>query len=251
MTSIQARSIFLCAVSLVGLVPRLAGAETPSAPPSPPPGAPISPAAVDSPEHGHAGLVFGVSVGYSAPAGNTTSAPGDSLSSTLSFQIPLSLDLGFNVLPSLFVGVYGTFADGGSGSALFLTCSQNSCSQMSFRGGLVIEYRFLPGRTFEPWIGYGAGYDTTMLAQTSVNEFGVTQQRSATTLSGWDFGHARVGLDFLIDRFSAAGFYSDVGFGRFGQESMQVASEPSVGRSITNQALHEWITFGVRWTFMP
>ena len=263
MTSIQARSIFLLATCAVSLASPFALAETSSAPSAPgsalgppppgppPPGAPASAEKSPSAEHGHPGFVIGLSVGVAVPGGNTTGAAGDYLSNTFGFQVPLTIDLGVNLLPSLFLGAYGTFADGASGSALSETCYQESCSELSFRAGVVVEYRFLPGRTFEPWIGYGAGYDTNTLSQTSPNQFGVTEPRGAKTLNGWDFGHARIGLDFLVDRFSAAGFYADIGFGKYGYESTQVSTEPAVGQNITNQAFHEWTTVGVRWTFMP
>jgi hypothetical protein len=213
-------------------------------PPPRPPEIPFSP-------HGHAGLVFGISVGYSAPAGNTTSAAGDNLAATFGYQIPLSVDLGVNILPSLFLGAYGTFADGGPGSTLGAMCAQYNCAESSFRGGLVIEYRLLPGRTFEPWIGYGAGYDVSAVTLGSVNQFGTAFQHSANKWRGWDVAHIRAGLDFLTDPYSAAGVFIDVGIGQFSNEWSQAGSLPGVDVTITNPTLHQWWTFGARWTFMP
>ncbi len=255
MTKLVARAFPLF---VLGLAPRLAFAQTttpatpaPSTSPPPPPPPAAAAAETAPPEHGHAGLVVGLSVGYSAPSGKTTSAAGDDLSATFAYQIPVSIDLGVNILPSLFFGAYGTFAAGGPGGALTQTCIQDNCGQTSLRAGLVLEYRFLPGRRFEPWIGYGAGYDVSQASASSVNEFGITQQQSTRNWRGWDVAHIRAGLDFLVDPYSAAGIFADVGLGQFSSEWSQIGTQPGVDRSIPNPVMHQWVTVGVRWTFMP
>jgi hypothetical protein len=236
------RSLLLLSLLAAPLVSRPALAQTKT---------PAADLPAPEPEHGHPGFVFGVSVALSVPSGSATSAPGDTLSSTFAWQIPVTIDLGANIFPWLFLGAYGTIADGGPGSGIQPACWQDNCTQLSYRAGLVLEYRFLPGRRFEPWIGYGIGYDVSTQSTTAVNEFGYTEQRSFENFRGWDLAHARIGLDFLTDSFSAAGIFVDVSFGKFGNQYTQTGTAPGADRSLADPTMHEWITIGARWTFMP
>lgn len=258
MTRLVTRSFVLLAMCLAsrfasaqGPTPPVAASPPPTSLPGPSPQAP-SPGPDSPEEHGHAGFVFGVSVAYAAPAGNATSVAGDNLAATFGYQIPVTIDLGFDILPSLFVGAYGTFADGGPGNGITLTCMQLNCAESSFRGGLVVEYRFFPGGRFEPWIGYGAGYDVSMATIRSISDqFGNTQPLSSKNWRGWDVAHLRAGMDFLSDPYSAAGIFVDVGIGQFNSTWSQLGTQPGIDRAIADPTTHQWFTFGARWTFMP
>ena len=120
----------------------------------------------------------------------------------------------------------------------------NLAPRRALRGGLVVEYRFRPGEALEPWVGYGAGYDQGTITMAG-------PPSALVRVSGFDLGHIRGGLDFLVHPSIALGFYSDIGFGQFIHEHAEGPSEPTIDQGIVGAAWHEWFTFGLRSTFMP
>ena len=42
-----------------------------------------------------------------------------------------------------------------------------------------------------------------------------------------------------------------LGFGKFGNQYTQTGTAPGADRSLADPTMHEWITIGARWTFMP
>ena len=211
-------------------------AEAPAEPPSEPK------------EQGHVGFAAVFSIGYATPSGDATGAPNDSLSSSFGSQVPLSLELGGNVTPSLFIGAYGTFAPGGAGSTLGTTCTtdQLNCSSNSVHGGLAVRLRLLPGELVEPWIGYGVGYESNTVSASS-------SQSSATAsvnVTGWEFGHFSAGVDFLAARMFAFGPFVDVAVGQYSHIHTESPTQTQDADIVTT-GLHEWITVGVRTVIMP
>jgi hypothetical protein len=205
----------------------------------------------DAPEEGHAGFAASFSIGYALPSGDSTGAGNDALSATFSGQVPLTVELGGNVTPSLFLGVYGTYAPGGLGGQVGDACNANqlSCSANSVHGGLAIRYRFLPGKTVEPWIGYAVGYETISLSSTSPQS-----SLSATgSLRGWEYGHFSLGVDLLAARQFAFGPFLDVSMAQYDHEYIEPANpnQPVIDADIPNRALHEWVTLGVRAVILP
>jgi hypothetical protein len=225
--------------------PAAARTEEASHPGTPAAEAPLS----EADEHGHTGFAVGFSLGYALPAGSTTGAPNDDLGSLFSGQVPFTLEIGGNATPSLFIGVYGTYAPGGLAGSTGDSCTahQLDCSAHSVHGGLAIRYRLFPGETTEPWIGYGVGYEE--------NSFSLTNPQTSATasgsLNGWEFGHFSAGVDFLAARMFAFGPFLDVGVGQYGHMHLEAPNQPTVDADITNSGVHEWVTLGLRTVIMP
>ena len=200
-------------------------------------------------EQGHAGFAMGFSLGYAIPAGATTGAPNDDLSSVFSGQVPITLEIGGNVTPSLFIGAYGTFAPGGLAGNAGTSCTtyQLDCSASSLHGGLAIRYRFLPGEMAEPWIGYAIGYESNSFSMKNPQ----TSAEASGTLTGWELGHFSAGVDFLAARNFAFGPFLDVGVGQYGHMHFEQPNQPTLDADIASSGVHEWITIGLRTVIMP
>ncbi len=198
---------------------------------------------------GHSGFVLALSVGYAAAAGNSTGNPNDGLGQTFSGQIPLTAEIGANAIPSLFVGAYATYAPGGLGGPIATECTtdQLDCSAHSIHGGLAIRYRFLPGETVEPWIGYAVGYESNGFSATN------SQTSAAVTgeVDGWEFARFSLGVDILAARELAFGPFVDVAFGQYGHMHLEQPNAPVQDGAISNPGVHEWITIGIRAVIMP
>ena len=198
----------------------------------------------------HAGFAMTMSIGYSAPAGSTSGAPNDDLSNLFSGQVPLGIEVGGNVTPSLFIGLYGQYAIGGVGGTTDTNCTKDqvNCSAHTFRGGLAIRYRFAPGSSVRPWLGYAVGYEVSTVSITS----DYVADTASLDLSGWELGHFSAGVDMMTgDDHVAIGPYFDVALGKYSHAHEEVTGRGPQDTDIDNTALHEWITIGVRATFMP
>ena len=198
----------------------------------------------------HAGFAMTMSIGYSIPAGSTTSAPNADLSNLLSGQVPLGIEVGGNVTPSLFIGLYGQYAFGGVGGTTDANCTkeQVNCSAHTFRGGLAIRYRFAPGSSVRPWLGYAVGYEVSTVSITS----DYVADTASIDFSGWELGHFSAGVDMMTgEDHVAVGPYFDLGLGKYTHAHEEATGAIPQDVDIDNTALHEWITIGVRASFMP
>jgi hypothetical protein len=239
-----------CILASLGLflAPSLAHAQETPSPESPVTTAepPASEGASPKPaeDEGHPGFEIDASVGYAVPLGNIANTVG--IGSGFGGQVPFSAQIGANVIPSLFLGGYATLAPGGAGGTIADSCNTNniSCNSVSSHAGFVTEYRFLPGHSVQPWLGYGFGYEWNTLHMSDLSGHSASVQAT-----GWEFAHIRGGVDLLAHSAVAFGLYMDVGIGQYDHVDQQGLSSP--GGDIAEKALHEWVSFGVRGRLMP
>jgi hypothetical protein len=193
-------------------------------------------------------LDVSASLGYAAPSGNATGAAGDNLTASFSGQFPIGFQIGGDVTPALFVGAYGTFAPGGVGSAVNSTCQTGAldCSSISFHGGVTVEYRFNVPESFQPWIGYGFGYETNSLSESSSSG-----QTGWLTASGWELGRFRAGVDFLPASIVGLGIFGEVSLGQYDHIEGQSGQGLLYDGDVPQKALHEWLSLGIRVRIMP
>jgi hypothetical protein len=196
----------------------------------------------------HGGFALALGLGYSAPAGSSTGEKDADLAKTVGGQFPISVEIGGNVTPAVFIGAYGSVAPGGVSASLDTTCTQArlDCSSHSLRGGFAFRYRFLPGGPIQPWLGYAVGYESTTVSASSTVYAGT----ASTEITGWELGHFSFGLDFPVERYLALGPFFDVAVGQYDHVHSQSPTQ-ALDADITNTALHQWITVGVRSVFMP
>lgn len=155
---------------------------------------------------------------------------------------PVWVDLGYRISEHFFVGIYGQLGFGTTGPELAGPCGSMSgldCGVYSHRLGIETQVHLVPNGTFDPWIGYGLGFEwfsTYIVDGSNENTF---------TASGFEFGNFQLGLDFrLVDHF----FFGPVLSGSVGQYSSieRCITGSCTDESIADKALHGWIVLGIR-----
>ena len=186
----------------------------------------------------NSGIEVGARVGYAIPLGSAAGGtPSVDLSKYISGAIPLWLDAGYRLAsPNLFLGAYFQYGIGFNGDAL----NGCQCSTNVVMYGIQAHYHIMPDATFDPWVGYGLGME-------SANYSGPNS--SGGSLTGWDYGILQVGGDYrgLMDSLSV-GPVLMFGFGQYNNQSASQGGQ-SASQSIPNQAMHEWLTIGVRGAY--
>jgi hypothetical protein len=198
---------------------------------------------------------MGLRTGLSVPAGNATGAGNDSLARRYSWQFPLLADLGWKVTESVFLGGYLGVAFGEMGSDSLTTryCEDPNydyqdeidCSTFSLQVGAQVIYSLDPGARWNPWIGYGIGYEST---RQSI----VHQRRNyseANTASGVTAAKLMLGADYRGT--VGIGPYAEAAIGRYLRTNTELSDNTVNSSTISDQAFHAWLTFGVRLVVMP
>lgn len=190
-------------------------------------------------------------LGVSFPGGSLEGADGYPMSRYFDYQVPVLIEAGFKIHPMILLGGYGSFALGAvSQNARSLYCDGRSCVATSFRVGAQIQAQFRPGERLNPWASYGLGFESsTASASDNPNSPG-----SSATYSGFEFARLALGLDFRVSHLFGLGPFVEVAFGSYGHAHTTgalFAASVSSDRGITDTALHDWVTFGVRGVLFP
>jgi PEGA domain len=182
-----------------------------------------------------------VRVGFGLPLGSLSEGAG-SLSDYSSFTIPVMADVGVRLLGHVFLGAY--FQYGFAGSTDAGTCGAGfSCSPSTLRFGGEVHWHPLGNVSIDPWVGLGSGYERVSI--------GVTGASSGTfDVSGWEFVNLQAGLDFAIGSVVKIGPWISFSLGQYGSVSASGGGQFG-GADITNKALHEWLSGGVRLVILP
>ncbi len=124
----------------------------------------------------------GVGFGYSQGVGDVgRNVP--SLTDSGGAGTSAELDLGWRINPNWLVGVYGTAAWFSTGDA-----PGNARNNWSATAGVQGNYHFLPGESFDPWIGLGAGW----------RGYWVNRSEGRDSRHGIDFARLQVGVDVPV-----------------------------------------------------
>lgn len=191
---------------------------------------------------------IGVKLGLSFPGGDV--AQDVPMKDSISMAIPLELSVNFALAPQLDLGVYGGYAFVKQDADLVDSCDAagGDCSEHLWRLGVKGEYKLAPPESgFVPYVGASLGmeWDVTNVkidaAATDLTE----------TLSGWEFG-LEAGADMKSSETFSVGAFVGLAFGTYGKykdEGTLLGYDVSGSGDITNTAMHEWFTIGVRGTF--
>ena len=226
---------FLAAVTFALGAPAAAHAAEPAAPPA----ADCADGDAPCPKPT---IELGARVGYAAPIGSAFD--GSKLGAIVDGQVPLWIDAGLRLDPHWYVGAYGQIgyllpADG--------VCPPGaSCSGTDVKVGLQAHYRFLPQDRLDPWIGVGAGYEWMHVSES------LGDRSVGATLHGFELFNVQAGADYRVCKGFSAGPFAALSFGEFRTESLtaSVGSEQADRSSaIDKQAVHEWLTLGLRGRF--
>lgn len=180
-------------------------------------------------------------VAFSLPFGTT--ANGDvSLSDAASFTMPVGVDVGVRLGGLVFVGGY--FQYGFFGSPGATACSSASCSANTVMVGVEFLFHPLGNAAVDPWFGIGTGWEWLNFNASGPGGTGSAQY------SGWDFLNLQVGLDFAIGSVLKLGPYAAFSVGQYSSVSLTLNGGSASG-DVADKALHEWLSFGVRFTVLP
>ena len=185
------------------------------------------------------GLEIALRTGFTLPFGSIDGSPSSSLSDGFTGFVPIGAELGWRFTPNLFAGMSGSYAFG-----LAKNCpSASSCSGHDASFGIELRYHALPDDRIDPWFGLGAGYEWF---STSNTIGGTTLDANA---DGVEFVHAQLGTDLQTSRNVHVGPFIQFSLGQY--RLVEFSSGGSTTRrEIANKVLHEFLTFGVRMSFL-
>jgi hypothetical protein len=202
---------------------------------------PASPPAVQSSNRNATKFEAALRVAFSLPFGMT--ANGDvSLSDAASFTIPIGVDVGVRLGGILFLGGY--FQYGFFGSPGATACSSASCSSNTVSVGVEFLFHPLGNAAVDPWFGFGSGWEWLNFNASGPGGTGSAQY------SGWEFVNLQVGLDFAIGSLLKLGPYAAFSVGQYSSVRVTLNGGSASG-DVTDKALHEWLSFGVRFSVLP
>jgi hypothetical protein len=199
------------------------------------------------------GVEVGLRVGYGIALGDA--AKSSKLSDGVSGQVPIQLDLGYRVIPNLFVGLYAQYGFGIVGDQISQACdlsSQLSCSAHDIRLGIEGHFHFLPRQKLDPWVGLGLGFEWLGV---SVDGGGA---EASSTFSGFEFVNLQAGLDIAVAEHFYIGPFLTLSLAQFSSVSVDCSSSGStlcdgfgVNGDIQDKAMHEWLMIGLRGAYAP
>jgi hypothetical protein len=192
----------------------------------------------------HTGFQLSLRPGVAIPFGDIARELAMSDLTTAQFS-PLIVSVGGKIIPELYLGGYFGWQFGGPAGALKEVCDRvddGGCLTGSLRFGVEAQVSLLPAQFVNPWVGYGFGFETLGIAESSN---GATQSR---WYSGLEFARISAGADFRINRIFGVGPYADFAVGRFTRVSIDDDSRDIVDDS---RKTHAWLTIGARFVFFP
>lgn len=206
------------------------------------------------------GLQFGLRSGVIEGTGVVYS--GLSLRDASSAAIPIIADLGWRIIPQLYVGVYGQFAPVITKNTP--SCPQGfDCAAQDWRFGVQVDYHFLPKSRFDPYVGLGSGYEILHSSSTgtvpvptpagSVNGFASGHAIDR----GWEFANLSLGFDYRVADSFGFGPFLSASFAEYnvrtGNSMVTVGGAQVLNNFLppVDHGLHELFFAGIRGTFNP
>jgi hypothetical protein len=180
------------------------------------------------------GLEVGLRLGYAFPLGAT--AQNLNLNDIFSGVVSVWADAGYRLAsPNLLLGAYFQYGFGMLGGQTANSCQSGvTCSASVVLYGAQIHYHLDPTGTFDPWLGAGIGLENVTLSSPE------SSLSKSVSLTGVDFAILQAGGDYR----GVVGPWLMFGIGEYTS-----GSSGGISTSIQNQALHAWLTLGVRGVF--
>jgi hypothetical protein len=196
------------------------------------------------PPKAHTGFQLSLRPGVAIPFGEIARELDMSDLTTAQFS-PLIVSVGGKIIPEVYLGGYFGWQFGGPAGNLKELCDRvddGGCLTGSLRFGVEAQVSLLPAQFINPWVGYGFGFETLGIAESS------NGNTDSQWYSGLEFARLSAGADVRINRIFGVGPYADFAVGRFTHVSID-----DNGRDIPsdNRKNHGWITIGARFVFFP
>jgi hypothetical protein len=110
------------------------------------------------------------------------------------------------------------------------------------RGGIEFLVKPWPDAALAPWVGVGAGYESTGYTLSDSSGSGTVSYR------GWELLNLQLGADYRISPALAIGPYSALSVGRYNNVNLSSGDRSLANITIARQQTHEWLQFGVKLT---
>jgi hypothetical protein len=198
-----------------------------------------------APSNPDRGLQLGLRAGFGLPFGKLYDADAN-VRGDIKGIIPIWVDAGYRLSPSVYVGAYGMYGYGLMNTSGTCGLEGVSCSGHDIRAGVNVQYHFLPKTSVDPWAGLGFGYE--WLHTEGSGPGGDVSQ----TLRGFEIPGLQLGVDFEADTSIKLGPFIGYSVGRFDQGSKNLKTplgEAWRTTGIANTASHQWLIFGIRGVF--
>jgi hypothetical protein len=197
------------------------------------------------------GVELGLRSGYAIPMGNAVggNGPNNNLSSLFNGVVPIWVDAGYRLNPNIYIGAFFQYGFGllnnssaGVGGAGCNT-SGVSCSANDLMFGANAHYHLMPDGTFDPWAGLGVGYEIVNFNLSAGGQSG------SAAFNGFQFVNFQVGGDYKAMPNLGIGPFVMFSLGQFSSCSYSGAASSAGNCTIQQQAIHEWLTLGVRGAY--
>jgi hypothetical protein len=191
---------------------------------------------------GHTGFQLALRPGIAIPFGDA--GKGDAMSDIVSPSIPLFIDVGGKFIPELFLGAYFGFAGGLPAGLTDDLCQESGggCLVANLHFGIEIQGHMMPRSQVDPWVGYGFGFETLGVSESSNGAF------KSFGYAGLEFGRLMAGVDFRLTRVFGVGPFADLAIAQYSTTSV---AGNSGDLASDQKAAHLWLTIGARFVFFP
>jgi hypothetical protein len=185
-------------------------------------------------------------LGVALPTGDIQN--GESLDAAVSNTIPIVLEGGYRVDPSLFFGVRFQYAFASFKHANGALCTGNaSCGGSDVALGIEGMYRFVADGRFAPWLGLAGDYEWLNEDVTAAN----FNAGGSASVRGFR-GALQFGGDVRVTSRLVLGPFIEAQFGRYesGTGTVTVGNTTTtMDVDIRNTTWHEWVVIGARGAF--
>jgi hypothetical protein len=230
---------------------------------APPPPAPESPSTItgSSGYRARLGPQLGARVAYAAGFGVVYS--GLDVWDASHGALPIIVDLGWRVVPALYVGAYGQYAPVFTRSNPVSCPTGFDCSANDWRFGVQADLHFVPQSRLDPYVALGTGWEIldshmsgTAAVPTPLGGSVPGNVHTDATNSGWEFVNLSLGFDARIDSMVGVGPFVTGSLGQYGthngtQTIAVGGTTVQNGLPPLSSGLHELVFAGVRGTFNP
>jgi hypothetical protein len=201
------------------------------------------------------GVEVGFRSGYSLPFGNLSAYEG--MGALFDGVVPIWVDAGYRT-PHLYVGAFFQY-----GLVLVSGDPVNGCSATNVTctgsdviAGIDLQAHLFPDGRFDPWAGVGAGYEWANVSSSTSNTSGPSSVAPSATsnasINGWQLVNLQLGLDFkdpVVMPGLGIGPFVMLSVGQYTSASGANNNTTFISGTLPSQALHEWLTIGVRGAY--
>lgn len=187
------------------------------------------------------GLSLGLRTGYGMAMGDA--AKDAKMSDGVKGQIPIWLDVGYKLNPSIYVGGYFSYGIGMLNKEK-TGCDQSgvSCSASDMRFGVDAHYHIMPEASFDPWVGLGVGYE---IAGYKASAGGAEAKSS---YKGLEYVNIQAGGDYKVAPNFGIGPFVTFSMGQYSSYKVTTPAGELSG-DIPEKGMHQWLMIGIRGVY--